>query len=93
MLDVPYSSVGRSLRQGGVAQLVLPMLIPSLGQQSAGPRLLSCGGVFLHLELTTPGWKDSPAFCRGVIQAALEQGESPEHPPCTDNIFVLGNTA
>lgn len=82
-----HSSVSRNLRQpGGMAQLVLPMRAPSLGQLSAGHRLLSCGGVSMHLELT------NPAFCHGLIQAALEQGEAPEYPPYTDNI-VLGNTA
>lgn len=40
----------------------------------------------MHLELT------NSAFCRGLIQAALEQGEAPEYLPYTDN-FVLGNTA
>lgn len=47
----------------------------------------------MHQELTNPGWKHSPAFCHGLIQAALEQGEAPAHSLYTDNIIVLGNAA
>lgn len=91
MPDMLHSGMSGSLRQqGGMAQPVLPTRAPSLGQQSAGHRLLSCGGISVQLELTTPRWKHSPAFCRGLIRAALEQGEAPEHPPYTDNIIVLG---
>lgn len=93
MPDMLHPSMSGSPRQpGGMAELVLPMPAPSLGQRSAGLRLLSCGRVSVQLELTTLGCKDSPAFCHGLIQAALEQGEAPEHPSYTYNIIVLGNT-
>ncbi|KAK4819771.1 hypothetical protein QYF61_011371 [Mycteria americana] len=39
------------------------------------------------------GWKHSATICHGLIQAALEQGEAPEHLQYTDDIIVWGNTA
>ncbi|GAB0209835.1 hypothetical protein GRJ2_003449200 [Grus japonensis] len=39
------------------------------------------------------GWKHSPTICHGLIQAALEQGEAPEHLQYIDDIIVWGSTA
>ncbi|RMC00280.1 hypothetical protein DUI87_22887 [Hirundo rustica rustica] len=39
------------------------------------------------------GWKHSPTICHGLIQAALEKGEAPEHVQYIDDIIVWGNTA
>ncbi|KFP70661.1 hypothetical protein N310_01716, partial [Acanthisitta chloris] len=39
------------------------------------------------------GWKHSPTICHGLIHAALEQGEAPEHLEYIDDIIVWGNTA
>ncbi|RMB89854.1 hypothetical protein DUI87_33718 [Hirundo rustica rustica] len=39
------------------------------------------------------GWKHSPTICHGLIQAALEKGEAPEHLQYIDDIIVCGNTA
>lgn len=39
------------------------------------------------------GWKHSPTICHGLIQAALEEGEAPEHLQYIDDIIVWGNTA
>ncbi|RMC22083.1 hypothetical protein DUI87_02955 [Hirundo rustica rustica] len=38
-------------------------------------------------------WKHSPTICHGLIQAALEKGEAPEHLQYIDDITVWGNTA
>ncbi|RMC21390.1 hypothetical protein DUI87_02253 [Hirundo rustica rustica] len=38
------------------------------------------------------GWKHSPTICHGLIQAALEKGEAPEHLQYIDDIIVWGNT-
>ncbi|KAK4832972.1 hypothetical protein QYF61_026798 [Mycteria americana] len=39
------------------------------------------------------GWKESPTISQGLIQMALEQGESLEHLQYIDDIIVWGNTA
>ncbi|RMC19234.1 hypothetical protein DUI87_03840 [Hirundo rustica rustica] len=39
------------------------------------------------------GWKHSPTICHGLIQAALEKGEAPEHLQYIDDIIVWGNMA
>ncbi|RMC00120.1 hypothetical protein DUI87_23530 [Hirundo rustica rustica] len=39
------------------------------------------------------GWKHSPTICHGLIQAALEKGEAPEHLQYIDGIIVWGNMA
>ncbi|KAF4805430.1 hypothetical protein TURU_001010 [Turdus rufiventris] len=39
------------------------------------------------------GWKHSSTICHGLIQAALEKGEAPEHLQYIDDIIVWGNTA
>ncbi|RMC09782.1 hypothetical protein DUI87_13569 [Hirundo rustica rustica] len=39
------------------------------------------------------GWKHSPTICHGLIQAALEKGDAPEHLQYIDDIIVWGNTA
>ncbi|GAB0206566.1 hypothetical protein GRJ2_003122200 [Grus japonensis] len=39
------------------------------------------------------GWKHSPTICHGLIQAALEKGEAPEHLQYIDDIIVWGNSA
>ncbi|RMC12135.1 hypothetical protein DUI87_11270 [Hirundo rustica rustica] len=39
------------------------------------------------------GWKHSPTICHGLIQAALEKGEAPEHLQYIDDIIVWGNRA
>ncbi|TRZ19432.1 hypothetical protein HGM15179_007672 [Zosterops borbonicus] len=39
------------------------------------------------------GWKPSPTICHGLIQAALEKDEAPEHLQYIDDIIVWGNTA
>ncbi|RMB94007.1 hypothetical protein DUI87_29595 [Hirundo rustica rustica] len=39
------------------------------------------------------GWKHSPTICHGLIQAALEKDEAPEHLQYIDDIIVWGNTA
>ncbi|RMB88706.1 hypothetical protein DUI87_34946 [Hirundo rustica rustica] len=36
------------------------------------------------------GWKHSPTICHGLIQAALEKGEAPEHLQYIDDIIVGG---
>ncbi|XP_014739822.1 PREDICTED: uncharacterized protein LOC106857961 [Sturnus vulgaris] len=38
-------------------------------------------------------WKHSPTTCHGLIQAALEKGEAPEHLQYIDDIIVWGSTA
>ncbi|RMB89035.1 hypothetical protein DUI87_34605 [Hirundo rustica rustica] len=50
-------------------------------------------GRAVHLELTAPGVETQPHICHGLIQAALEKGEAPEHLQCIDDIIVWGNTA
>ncbi|KAF4792227.1 hypothetical protein TURU_123189 [Turdus rufiventris] len=47
----------------------------------------------VHPEPTAPGWKHSPSIGHGLIQAALEKGEAPEHLQYIDDIIVWGNTA
>ena len=37
------------------------------------------------------GWKHSPSICHGLMQAALEKGEAPEHLQYIDDIIVWGN--
>ncbi|GAB0203749.1 hypothetical protein GRJ2_002840500 [Grus japonensis] len=39
------------------------------------------------------GWKHSPTIGHGLIQAALEQGEAPEHLQYIDDIIVWGTSA
>ncbi|GAB0208817.1 mitochondrial enolase superfamily member 1 [Grus japonensis] len=39
------------------------------------------------------GWKHSPTISHGLIQAALEQSEAPEHLQYIDDIIVWGNSA
>ncbi|RMC20682.1 hypothetical protein DUI87_01534 [Hirundo rustica rustica] len=39
------------------------------------------------------GWKHSPTICHGLIQAALEKGEAPEHLQYIDDIIVWADTA
>ncbi|RMC19773.1 hypothetical protein DUI87_03337 [Hirundo rustica rustica] len=39
------------------------------------------------------GWKHSRTICHGLIQTALEKGETPEHLQYIDDIIVWGNTA
>ncbi|RMC19769.1 hypothetical protein DUI87_03333 [Hirundo rustica rustica] len=39
------------------------------------------------------GWKYSRTICHGLIQTALEKGETPEHLQYIDDIIVWGNTA
>ncbi|KAK4831260.1 hypothetical protein QYF61_016730 [Mycteria americana] len=45
------------------------------------------------LESMLLGWKHSPTICHGLMQAALEHGEVPEHLQCIDDIIMRGNTA
>ncbi|RMC20534.1 hypothetical protein DUI87_01385 [Hirundo rustica rustica] len=47
----------------------------------------------LELQGSKMGWKHSPTICHGLIQAALEKGEAPEHLQYIDDIIVWGNTA
>ena len=39
------------------------------------------------------GWKHSPTIYHGLIHAALENGEAPEHLQYIDDIIIWGNTA
>ncbi|RMB92324.1 hypothetical protein DUI87_31437 [Hirundo rustica rustica] len=39
------------------------------------------------------GLKHSPTICHGLIQAAMEKGEAPEHLQYIDDIIVCENTA
>ncbi|KAF4795124.1 hypothetical protein TURU_095800 [Turdus rufiventris] len=39
------------------------------------------------------GWKHSPTICHGLIQAALEKSEAPEHLQYRDDIIVWGKMA
>ncbi|RMC12149.1 hypothetical protein DUI87_11284 [Hirundo rustica rustica] len=39
------------------------------------------------------GWKHNPTICHGLIQAALEKGEAPEHLQYINDIIVWGNMA
>ncbi|RMB99762.1 hypothetical protein DUI87_23764 [Hirundo rustica rustica] len=43
--------------------------------------------------LAARGWKHSPTICNGLIQAALEKGEAPEHLQYINDIIAWGNTA
>ncbi|RMC19647.1 hypothetical protein DUI87_03208 [Hirundo rustica rustica] len=62
-------------------------------EENAGLSLLHLEGRAVHLEPTAQGWKHSPTICHGLIQAALEKGEAPEHLQYIDDIIVWGNTA
>ncbi|KAK4823836.1 hypothetical protein QYF61_007085 [Mycteria americana] len=39
------------------------------------------------------GWKHSPTICHGLIQTALEEGETPDHLQYIDGIIIWGNRA
>ncbi|RMC21108.1 hypothetical protein DUI87_01965 [Hirundo rustica rustica] len=39
------------------------------------------------------GWEHSPTICHGLIQAAMEKGETPEHLQYIDDNIVWANTA
>ncbi|TRZ08989.1 hypothetical protein HGM15179_018114 [Zosterops borbonicus] len=47
----------------------------------------------LQYKLESKGWKYSPTICHGLIQAALEKGEAPDHLQYINDIIVWGNTA
>ncbi|RMC20697.1 hypothetical protein DUI87_01549 [Hirundo rustica rustica] len=50
-------------------------------------------GVQYTLNRLPQVWKHSPTICHGLIQAALEKGDTPEHLQYINDIIVWGNTA
>ncbi|RMC20515.1 hypothetical protein DUI87_01366 [Hirundo rustica rustica] len=61
---------------------------------TAVPDMLELQGSKMYTWNRLPqGWKHSPTICHGLIQAALEKGEAPEHLQYIDDIIVWGNTA
>lgn len=72
----------------GMLQLMLPMhFSQSLWQQSAGHSLFSCEGLSNTPGTDSQGWKHSPTVCHGLLQTALEQGDSPEPLQYIDDII------
>ena len=50
-------------------------------------------GYPIHLECVLQGWKHSPTICHGLIQAALEESDPPEHLPYINDIIMWDNKA
>ncbi|KAF4798895.1 hypothetical protein TURU_059724 [Turdus rufiventris] len=64
----------------------------SSGFQSTGHSLPLPGEVYTCNRLPQ-GWKHNLIICHGLIQAALEKGEAPEHLQYIDEIIIWDNTA
>ncbi|TRZ08543.1 hypothetical protein HGM15179_018568 [Zosterops borbonicus] len=69
-----------------------PSVVGFLKHQSVGQFAFTWRSVQYTWNQLPQGWKHGPTICHGLIQAALEKGEAPEHLQYMDDI-VWGNTA
>ncbi|RMC21894.1 hypothetical protein DUI87_02765 [Hirundo rustica rustica] len=93
MLELQYELESKAAKWYATIDIVNAFFSIPLDAECRPQFAFTWRGVQYSWNRLPQGWKYSPTICHGVIQAALEKGEAPEHLQYIDDIIVWGNTA
>ncbi|XP_056371387.1 uncharacterized protein LOC130266095 [Oenanthe melanoleuca] len=93
MLELQYELESKAARWYATIDIANAFFSIPLAAECRPQFAFTWRGVQYTWNRLPQGWKHSPTICHGLIQAALEKGEAPEHLQYIDDIIVWGNTA
>ncbi|RMB89335.1 hypothetical protein DUI87_34316 [Hirundo rustica rustica] len=93
MLELQYELESRAAKWYATIDIANAFFSIPLAAECRPQFAFTWRGVQYTWNRLPQGWKHSPTICHGLIQAALEKGEAPEHLQYIDDIIVWGNTA
>ncbi|KAF4795130.1 hypothetical protein TURU_095796 [Turdus rufiventris] len=93
MLELQYELESKAARWYATTDIANVCFSIPLAAECRPQFAFTWRGVLYTWNRLPQGWKHSPTICHGLIQAALEKGEAPEHLQYIDDIIVWGNTA
>ncbi|RMB92703.1 hypothetical protein DUI87_30849 [Hirundo rustica rustica] len=93
MLEVQYKLESKAAKWYATIDIANAFFSIPLSAECRPQLAFTWRGVQYTWNRLPQGWKHSPTICHGLIQAALEKGEAPEHLQYIDVIIVWGNTA
>ncbi|TRZ11653.1 hypothetical protein HGM15179_015430, partial [Zosterops borbonicus] len=91
MLELQYKLESKAARWYATTDIANAFFSIPLAAECRPQFAFTWRGVQYTWNRLPQGWKHSPTICHGLIQAALEMGEAPEHLQCIDDIIVRGN--
>ncbi|TRZ07928.1 hypothetical protein HGM15179_019175 [Zosterops borbonicus] len=93
MLELQYELESKAARWYATIDIANAFFSIPLAAECRPQFAFTWRGVQYTWKRLPQGWKHSPTICHGLIQAALEKGEAPEHLQYINDIIVWGNTA
>ncbi|RMC16846.1 hypothetical protein DUI87_06099 [Hirundo rustica rustica] len=93
MLELQYELESKAAKRYATIDIANAFFSIPLAAECRPQFAFTWRGVQYTWNRLPQGWKHSPTICHGLIQAALEKGEAPEHLRYIDDIIVWGNTA
>ncbi|RMC20552.1 hypothetical protein DUI87_01403 [Hirundo rustica rustica] len=93
MLELQYELESKAVKWYATIDIANAFFSIPLAAECRAQFAFTWKGVQYTWNRLPQGWKHSPTICHGLIQAALEKGEAPEHLQYIDDIIVWGNTA
>ncbi|RMC09855.1 hypothetical protein DUI87_13642 [Hirundo rustica rustica] len=93
ILELQYELESKAAKWYVTTDLANAFVSISLAAECRAQFAFTWKGVQYTWNRLPQGWKHSPTICHGLIQTALEKGETPEHLQYIDDIIVWGNTA
>ncbi|TRZ14837.1 hypothetical protein HGM15179_012279 [Zosterops borbonicus] len=91
MLELQYELESKAAKWYATIDIANAFFSIPLAAQCRPQFAFTWRGVQYTWNRLPQGWKHSPTICHGLIQAALEKGEAPEHLQYIDDIIVWGN--
>ncbi|RMC20643.1 hypothetical protein DUI87_01495 [Hirundo rustica rustica] len=93
MLELQYEQESRGAKWYATTDIANAFFSIPLAAECKPQFAFTWRGVQYTWNRLPQGWKHSATICHGLIQAALEKGEAPEHLQYIDDIIVWENTA
>ncbi|RMC10174.1 hypothetical protein DUI87_12973 [Hirundo rustica rustica] len=93
MLELQYELESKAAKWYATIDIATAFFSITLAAECRPQFAFTWRGVQYTWNRLPQGGKHSPTICHGLIQAALEKGEAPEHLQYIDDIIVWGNTA
>ncbi|GAB0209882.1 hypothetical protein GRJ2_003453900 [Grus japonensis] len=93
MLELQYELESKAAKWYATMDIANAFFSVPLAAECRAQFAFTWRGIHYTWNRLPQGWKHSPTICHGLIQAALEQGEAPEHLEYIDDITIWGDTA
>ncbi|OPJ85856.1 hypothetical protein AV530_007144 [Patagioenas fasciata monilis] len=93
ILELQYGLELKAAKWYATTDIANAFFFISLAAECRSQFAITWRGIQYTWNRLPQGWKHSSTICRGLIQAALEQGKAPEHLQYIDDIIMWGDTA